>query len=188
MYAVIDLETTGLKNNSEIAQLAIWILDDKLNPVEFSNDYFSISHEMPEGAQRVNGLTQAKLRQLSGGVSFADRAEEFKDKLKDKTLIAHNAAFERRLLGYHLDHALDNNNWICTMLRYTPALALKDPAGNNGYKQCNLSELTLFTLRVREMHFDDLKSMYNKVTGCVAKYHDALFDTYCTALAFNTFG
>jgi len=188
MYAVIDLETTGLKNNSEIAQLAIWFLDEKLKPVSYSNDYYSISDEMPEGAQRVNGLTKAALWKSSGGVSFAERSEDVVNKLKDSVLIAHNAAFERRVLGYHLNGALSNNDWICTMLRYTPALALKDHAGNGGYKQCNLTELTAFVLRERNMHLEDLKAMYTNVTGRQAKFHDALFDTYCTALAFSTLG
>ena len=188
MYAVIDLETTGLKNSSEIAQLAIWILDEELNPVEFSNDYFSISEEMPPEAMRVNHLDKNTLYRLSGGKSFNDRSAEIVEKLRDKILVAHNANFEKRILGYHLNHILDDNTWICTMLRYTPALALKDRAGNNGYKQCNLSELVSFTLKERNMDVNQLCEMYKRVTGKEAQFHDALYDTYCTALAFNTFG
>lgn len=188
VYAVIDLETTGLKNNSEIAQVAIWNLDDKLNPISYSNNYFSINNEMPIEAYRVNALSKDLLYKLSNGVYFNDMKDWFIEELKDKVLVAHNASFEKRVLGYHLGGALNNNDWICTMLRYTPALALKDRSGNGGYKQCSLTELTAFVLREINMDFDKLKDMYLNVTGCAAKAHDALFDTYCTALAFNKLG
>lgn len=188
MYKVIDLETTGLKSNDEIAQLAIWTLDDKLNPVSYSNDFFAITDEMPEEVYRVNHLTKKILHQKSGGVKFVERADEFKGMLQGNILIAHNAAFERRLLGYHLNHALDNEQWICTMLRYTPTLALKDHAGNSGYKQCNLRELTNYCIQLIGLTYEDLTAMYERATGLGASFHDALFDTYCTALDFNILG
>lgn len=188
MYAVIDLETTGLKNNSEIAQLAIWNLDENLKPVSFSNTYFSIENEMPEQAYRVNNLTKSMLHRLSGGVHFNDKIDWVIEELQDKILVAHNAAFEKRVLGHHLDGALNNNDWICTMLRYTPALQLRDRSGNGGFKQCNLTELTSFVVNEIGIDFDKLKDMYKRVTGVEAKPHDALFDTYCTALSFNILG
>ena len=188
MYKVIDLETTGLKSNDEIAQLAIWTLNDELEPVTFSNDFFAVSREIPEEVTKVNRLTKSILHQKSGGVSFAERADEIREELQGHVLVAHNAAFERRLLGHHLSHALDGEEWICTMLRYTPTLALRDRAGNNGYKQCNLRELMSFCLKIIGKTPEDIADMYNRATGQSASFHDALFDTYCTALAFNILG
>lgn len=191
MFKVIDLETTGLKNYSEIAQLSIWALDDKLNPVSRSNYFFSIHEEMPKEAYRVNRLSKADLATLSCGYYFEDRKEDILGELEGHILVAHNASFERRMLSYHLSGALDESEWICTMRRYTPTLALRDRAGNNGYKMCNLRELTDYVLRVINKTQDDLCEMYSRASGVDindVRFHDALFDTYCTALAFHVLG
>ena len=161
-------------DNDEIAQLATWTLDENLNPIDYSNRFFSVHKEVDEGARKCNGLTKSILEIKSNGVYFDDVKDEIYEELKDYILIAHNASFERRMLGNALDHKLDNNKWICTMLRYTPTLALRDRAGKGGYKHCNLRELLL--------------NLYAKNTGSVGGYHDALYDTFCTAFAFNTLG
>ena len=188
MYKVIDLETTGLRNNDEIAQLAIWSLDDMLRPVGYSNYYYAITNEMPPSAYAVNKLSKSFLQEKSKGMSFAKSTDIVMEELSGHVLIAHNAVFERRMLGQHLNHALDNNEWICTMQRYTPTLSLRDFSGNGGYKQCNLRELVNFCLKVRDMELDDLYEIFKGVVGQAGMFHNALFDAYCTAYAFNTLG
>lgn len=191
MFKVIDLETTGLRNNSEIAQLAIWTLNDRLAPVSRSNYYFNIHSEMPSEAYKANKLSREKLAHLSGGNYFDDRKEDILSELLGHTLIAHNASFEKRVLAYHLDGALNGSKWICTMLRYSPTLALRDNAGHDGYRMCSLRELTDFCLRSRGVSAEEFSNMYNKACGYSsgeARFHDALFDTYCTAFAFHVLG
>lgn len=185
---VIDLETTGLRSDSEIAQMAIWTLDDNLRPVSYKNMFFNISTEMPEGAYKANQLSKAKLEQLSNGAYFKDVKDEIKRELQGEIVIAHNASFEKRVLDCNLGEEVNVAKWVCTMKRYTPTLALKDRAGNNGYKSCNLRELVDYVLQVKNMTMEELEESYKKITGENPRFHDALFDTYCTAIAFNTLG
>lgn len=185
---VIDLETTGLQSNSEIAQLAIVSLDGNLNPVSFKDMYFNIHEEMPEEARKVNGLTKTFLEIESGGTFFIDVADKVAEELSGCTLVAHNYAFEKKMLKYWLNGKLDDSKWICTMLRYTPTLGLKDYAGNGGYKYCNLRELTSYIRNVVGISADELTVRYESFTGKKSKFHDALFDTYVTALALSVLG
>ena len=188
MFKVIDLETAGFKNSDDIAQVAIITLNDKLVPVSYYNKYFAIHEEMPEGAYKVNGLSKSLLEKLSGGVYFEELRDEVLTELQGHILVAHNAAFERRVLGYHLNHSLDEETWICTMQRYTPTLALRDHAGNNGYKQCNLRELTNFAITQAGITADKLNEMYESCVGSADTFHNALYDVYCTSFAFNVLG
>lgn len=188
MFKVVDLETTGLRSSSEIAQIAIWTLDDKLKPVSFNNTYFRISAEMPDEAYKANKLTKKMLDELSGGYHFNDRKDTILEELMGHTLVAHNAAFEKRILSRHLDGALDNHEWICTMLRYTPTLAIPDRSGKGEFKYCNLTELTNYVLNEAGISMERLHEMYRNVTGREPSFHDALFDTYCTSFAFHILG
>ena len=187
MVKVVDLETTGLKDSSEIAQLAIMTLDDRFNIVSFNNSYFAISEEMPEQAFKANKLSKQFLQEASRGIAFNNAKEEILKELQGHTLVAHNADFEKRLLGYHLDHALDNNEWICTMLRYTPTLAI---VGRNGvgYKNCNLRELTQYAINEAGITEDRLNSMYERCTGRKDTFHNSLYDVFCTSLALKILG
>lgn len=188
MKIVVDLETTGFRNDDEIAQMATWVLDDNLVPISFNNYYFAIKNEMPPDAYKVNGLSKSFLFEKSGGIPFSEYKEQFIEQLNGHTLIAHNAAFEKRLLNYHLGGGLKDCDWICTMKRYTPTLALQDRAGNGGYKHCNLRELISYCLKLKGMEEQQLRDMYTRTTGEVDTFHNALFDTYCTAFAFNLLG
>lgn len=188
MYKVIDLETTGLRNQDDIVQLAIWTLNDKLNAISYANYYFDIPYEMPEKAYAVNKLSRKFLHENSGGKCFSELKEIVAGELSGHTLVAHNAVFEKRVLGEHMNHAFDGNKWICTMRRYTPTLALKDRTGNGGFKQCNLRELTAFCLNEMGIDQFELDLMYRDAVGELGSFHNALYDAYCTALAFNVLG
>ena len=77
MKIVVDLETTGFRNDDEIAQMATWVLDDNLVPVSFNNYYFAIKNEMPPDAYKVNGLSKSFLFEKSGGTPFSEYKEQF---------------------------------------------------------------------------------------------------------------
>ena len=189
MFKVIDLETTGLTDTSEIAQLASWTLDDNMSFVSRSNYFFNIHDEMPPAAYRANQLTKAVLEERSNGYYFEDMKGIIYNELKDAILVAHNASFERKFLNTHLDGMLESSTWICNMRRYTPTLASPDRRGFSQYKFCNLEELTDYCLKKVDITMDDLKSAYKKACGnsdvCGVRFHDAMFDAYCTAFAFR---
>lgn len=190
MYKVIDLETTGLSDSSEIAQIAIIDLSDKLNPIGFENRYFNIHGEMPDAAYRVNKLSKSFLEEQSGGKYFTDCSEEIYGKLCGNTLIAHNTSFEKRILSYWYGNSLPGTDWICTMIRYTPTVGAKKIGGHGEYKNCNLRELVSFAISVKGISIEMLNALYSKMTGKAinSDWHDALYDTFVTAFAFHVLG
>ena len=188
MFRVIDIETTGLNDDCEIAQLSFWTLDEKLRTIGFKNLYFNISSEMPKEAYKVNHLTKERLEQLSGGVYFKDRKQEILDYLKGYVLVAHNAEFEKRILNLNLDNALQDNEWLCTMKRYTPTLAIKINNGDE-YKFCKLTELFNYAVEASKYTEEEVNEMYLTNTKLkVCNFHDALYDSFCTAFSFYVLG
>lgn len=184
---VIDLETTGLDADCQIAQLAILNLDDKLDYTDFKEYYFNIYGEMPTGAYNVNGLSQKFLEEKSGGLYFDDMKSDVLAELKNNILVAHNAAFEKKVLTHQYGDAL-KCRWICTMLRYTPTLAINLKSNNGAYKHINLSELLNASLLENGETLESLNRRFKDLTGRECRQHDALGDVFYTAYGLKTFG
>jgi DNA polymerase-3 subunit epsilon len=93
-YAVVDVETTGLARDDRIVSAAVYRLDAR-GGVE-DHWYTTVNPERDPGPVWIHGLTSDV---LSDSPLFGDIAEEFADRLADRVLVAHNAAFDWSMIA-----------------------------------------------------------------------------------------
>lgn len=93
-YAVVDVETTGLARDDRIISAAVYRLD-ALGNVE-DHWYTLVNPERDPGPVWIHGLTSDV---LEGAPLFPDVAAELSERLKDRVLVAHNAAFDWSMIA-----------------------------------------------------------------------------------------
>lgn len=114
-FMVVDVETTGIKFDSEIIELAII---GKRGDVLFHSLIKPKNKVSPE-AFKIHGIGDA---QLVNAPTFAEVADEVHALLSGQVLVAHNAYFDRTKLQYEfgrLNKKL-HAQWECSMLLSTP--------------------------------------------------------------------
>lgn len=117
MYAVVDLETTGLSPNHHhrIAEIAVVHVDDA-GRVE-SQWCTLVNPERDLGPQRIHGI---RARDVLSAPKFADIAGYVAEMLAGRMLVAHNLVFELRFLEAEfarvgVDVPVDYASGLCTM-------------------------------------------------------------------------
>ena len=116
-YAVVDLETTGLRPSwhDRIIEVAI-VLTDADGKVE-ATWVSLVNPERDLGPQRIHGISAADVRHAP---TFSEIAGQLARMLAGRTLVAHNAAFDLDFLRYAYndsgyDVPLVLPNALCTM-------------------------------------------------------------------------
>jgi len=113
-WAVLDTETTGLDGAAEAVQIAIvapdgaTLLDTLVRP----------TGPIPPDATAVHGITDAI---VASAPSFRELYRTLRDVLRGRTIIAYNAAFDRRILRQTALHNEVNELpliWQCAMEQY----------------------------------------------------------------------
>lgn len=114
-FLVIDTETTGVKKDAEIVEIAL--LNNNGETVFHS--LIKPSKPIPEEAIKIHRITNLMVQDAP---SFADIAIPLLEILSNKTIVAHNANFDRKRLNYEFSRCnLDlNAKWECTMLMSSP--------------------------------------------------------------------
>lgn len=114
MYAIIDIETSGLSPvHDRIIEIAI-LLYDGCQVVESYSTLLNPEMRLPPGITRLSGIREEILQDAPKFYQVARRIVELTE---DKILVAHNARFdyaflrqEFRALGYHFHRRL-----LCTL-------------------------------------------------------------------------
>lgn len=167
MYLFFDTETTGLPRNwnaplsdldnwPRLVQIA-WLQYDNKRRKLLERNYI-IKPEgftIPPDASQVHGITTTRAKR--DGVALKKVLREFSMLIdKSSLLVAHNMAFDKKIVGAEFLRKGINNNLtqtqkICTMEASTPFCKLP---GNYGYKWPKLTELhfTLFNNEFEEAH------------------------------------
>jgi exodeoxyribonuclease X len=101
--AVLDCETTGVDADDTVIEVAVVRLDDG---AEFSS-LINPGRPIPPAASAVHHLTDAH---VVGAPHLADIEDELRQFIGQRTLAAHNASFDSRMLA-----ALGGQPWLCTM-------------------------------------------------------------------------
>lgn len=180
MYLFFDTETTGLPKNwkAPVTDLNNWprmvqlayLLYDADGNLLFNGDYIinPVGFTIPEASSLIHGISTE--RAIQEGLPLKDVLLSFQEVMKHATyLVAHNIAFDEKILGAELLRCdLPNNlmtkQRICTMETATDYCAIKGP---NGYKWPRLSEL------------------HQKLFGCdFDEAHNAAVDIEATARCF----
>ncbi|MFE6762871.1 DEDDh family exonuclease [Streptomyces sp. NPDC057689] len=93
-YAVVDVETTGLARDDRIVSAAVYRLDARGNVED--HWYTLVNPERDPGPVWIHGLTSDV---LEGAPLFPEVAAELSERLADRVLVAHNAAFDWSMLA-----------------------------------------------------------------------------------------
>lgn len=103
--AIVDLEATGpnIEDGDEIIQLAALIIENN-QVVEEHSQTINPGRSIPEPIQKLTGITD---QDVAGCPSFEEIAKEWYDLLYDCYFVAHNTAFDLKVLQeefakYHL--------------------------------------------------------------------------------------
>jgi DNA polymerase-3 subunit epsilon len=117
MYAVIDVETTGLRPSwhDRVVEIAVVQLDAAGN---VENEWCSLVNPSRDlGPQHIHGITAAEARQAP---SFEQLAGTVAALLRGRVVTAHNFTFDGRFLSAEYDRLgvkvpLDRDHGLCTM-------------------------------------------------------------------------
>ena len=117
---VLDTETTGLdpRSGHRVVEVACVELEDLLPTGRQFHCYVNPERDIDPEAERIHGLSRAFLADKS---KFADQSVcgALLDFLKDATLVAHNAAFDRAFINHELGLAghpiIEDDRWVDTL-------------------------------------------------------------------------
>ena len=98
---VLDTETTGLDHatGDRIVEIGCVELINHMPSGKTYHQYVNPQRDMPEGAFRVHGLSEAFLSEYPG---FAEIAAEFFEFIGDDQLVIHNASFDMGFINSEL--------------------------------------------------------------------------------------
>jgi len=110
-WALIDIETTGLNpDDSEIIDVGIICYEEKIYEGLYRFNFLPKNSEiLPDWLTALTGLTIEDLSDREP-IEDQDKWEKICELLKDRTLIAHNADFERKFLQPKFDK-YHGSNW-----------------------------------------------------------------------------
>ncbi|KUJ68938.1 DNA polymerase III subunit epsilon [Streptomyces albus subsp. albus] len=93
-YAVVDVETTGLARDDRIVSAAVYQLDAR---GEVQDHWYTlVNPQRDPGPVWIHGLTSDV---LAGAPLFREIAGELAERLADRVLVAHNAAFDWSMIA-----------------------------------------------------------------------------------------
>lgn len=111
--AVVDLETTGLAGEpvAEVLELGAVLLEPGLARVTTARSLVRPSQPLSRSIRRVTGIADADVADAPTAAELAPAAAAL---LAGRTIVAHNAAFERHFLGAWLGDALARATYLDT--------------------------------------------------------------------------
>jgi DNA polymerase III epsilon subunit-like protein len=157
MYIFFDTETTGFPRNwkapvtavnnwPRMVQIAWVVYDNHGNELEEVNYIIQPEgYTIPKSSERVHGISTARAK--AEGQDLKMVLEQFaKAVLNSKTIVAHNMAFDEKIVGAefirkNIDHNFYEKDLYCTMKNTTNVVRLP---GRYGYKWPSLDELHRF--------------------------------------------
>ncbi len=176
MYLFCDTETSGLKADSKIAQLALRMEDAERRVVaEYSSMILPEGWEMPEETAKFHGITQERL--VKYGIAIATAFGIFNRFCRDAdVIIFHNQQYDvgriRHMMEYTGIQVAMPHKIYCTMDGSKDIIKLPPTdkmlaAGRTGYKPPNLQEAhTFFT----GAGFDGAHDAMSDVRACSRVY------------------
>lgn len=113
VWAVVDLETTGLNShNDRIVEVAIVHLDEDFN--EIGSWSTIVDPGRHPGREDIHGLTSMDVR---GAPTFGDVVNDLLYELSGQVLVAHNASFDMNFMREEIKRCgikWDAGHYVCT--------------------------------------------------------------------------
>jgi ATP-dependent DNA helicase DinG len=112
--AVVDLETTGLAEDSEaeILEFGAVLLDPGRDALATAHALVRPRRPLPRAVELLTGLRDEDLR---GAPPLGELAPAIRALLGGRTLVAHNASFERHFLSRGVDPVFADATWLDTI-------------------------------------------------------------------------
>ncbi len=112
--AIVDLETTGLalEEGAELLEFGALLVEPGREPLATLDTLLRPAARLPRPVARLTGLSDAD---LAGAPALADVAPALRAALAGRTLIAHNAGFERAFLARFVDPDLEAATFLDTL-------------------------------------------------------------------------
>ncbi|MAE94607.1 MAG: hypothetical protein CL910_08110 [Deltaproteobacteria bacterium] len=141
--AIVDLETTGLMDDpeSEILELGAVLVEAGARSIETLSCLVKPRGALPRAVKRLTGISDEDVKDAP---ALGAVAGDFVEALRGRTLVAHNAEFERAFLAKHLDPALGDAVYLDTL----DLLALTHPDAPD----LRLESFTRMLLETEEKH------------------------------------
>lgn len=198
---LFDTETTGLGDRDEVIQFSAVVLHQKDGHLSFKDVisfYCDTNVFINPDASAIHGITNDRLKELSGGKFFEEQIIKYPDIINPQIptiFVAYNIAFDKRLVNQTLLQngygAIDFGKNITSMPRsnvgthnlclmkyceqmYTGGRRIKLQTVIDKYVKTNL----LDSLYVK------LKDTFNITDTATSGYHDALYDTIACTVIF----
>lgn len=102
-YCILDTETTGLKKDDVIIQLAIIAPNGGV----LMDSFVSCDRSIPRAATEIHGITK---KMLKGAPSMSELLDDYKRIVKGKTIVTYNAAFDGRMLQQTIGQIKNRND------------------------------------------------------------------------------
>jgi ATP-dependent DNA helicase DinG len=112
--AIVDLETTGLaiEEGAEILEVGALLVEPGREEVVTLASLVRPKAPLPRAVARLTGLSDAD---LAGAPALAEVAPALRAALAGRTIVAHNAGFERAFLSRYVDPALAGASYLDTL-------------------------------------------------------------------------
>jgi ATP-dependent DNA helicase DinG len=112
--AIVDLETTGLSadEGAEILEFGALLVEPGREEVATLSALLRPQGPLPRIVARLTGLSDAD---LADAPALADVAPALREALAGRTIVAHNADFERAFLSRYVDPALAGARYLDTL-------------------------------------------------------------------------
>lgn len=108
-FIALDVETTGLNEDSEIIEAGLVVVENGEIVREWQR-LVKPQNPIPKDISIMTGITPSMVKDAP---RWADIEEEFLSIIEGKLLLAHNISFDRGRIEFQLGHALENS-WLDT--------------------------------------------------------------------------
>ena len=176
---IFDVETNGLNLTASVLSFSALVVDTNNKVIREYDRYYHLNEneEQNDIAININGLTEANIKLKRKNVTYPKHFKDDKEIFElfsenHELYIAHNIAFDREFIAYHLGYYIDEEKELCTM--EATQYVYDAPFMRNGEpKYPKLSEAVA--------HYNiDTTELLSK-----GGYHDSLFDCYCCLEIFK---
>lgn len=186
-YLFFDLETTGLRRDSDILEFGGLLFNNELKLIKVLNTYYNCD-DIPASATNVHGLTPIKL-QMFNAVDWESDAEYIFDLVAadDVILCGHNIiSYDIPVLESNLERSgfsldIDKLKVIDTMRQYAdayPGSKSLSAALATAAKSMNSSIAEVKSL------FQSSTPITDKIADKSAFFHNALFDAFSSYIIY----
>ena len=188
-YVFFDLETTGLRRDSEILEFGALVFDENFHLIDVINQYYSCD-DVPAGATAIHGLTPIKL-QMYNAVDWDRHAHDAYSVFEDPDIYicGHNVSgYDIPVLQTNLE--LSGITWKPNTDRIIDTMKLYGSRYDGSKKLSAATETAAaalgITIRDIEMLFKNSPMIAAKIVDKTAYFHNALFDSYCSFVVYST--